>query len=136
MPGGPFQAFFRAGDQALRCELLFDARRLAGAIAQVVELGATHVAATLDLDAGDQRRVGLEGTLDALARGNLAHDEVRVEAAIALGDDHAFEGLDALAVAFDHIHVDDHGIAGSELGHVLAQTRDFFFFKLLIRSMH
>ncbi len=32
-------------------ELFLDPRRLAGALAQVVELGATHVAAALDLDA-------------------------------------------------------------------------------------
>ena len=31
-----------------RSHLFFDARRLAGQVAQVVELGAAHVAATLD----------------------------------------------------------------------------------------
>jgi hypothetical protein len=41
------------------------------------------------------------------------------------------KGLHPLAVAFHHVHVDDHGIAGSEIGHVLAQAFDFFFFELL-----
>ena len=48
-------------------ELLADARRLAGATAQVVELRAAHVALALDLDRRDQRRVGLERALDAFA---------------------------------------------------------------------
>src|SRR5690349_17114583 len=48
-------------------EPLADARRLAGAAAQVIELRAPHVAAPFDLDAGDQRRVGLEGPFHALA---------------------------------------------------------------------
>jgi len=41
---------------------------LPGTFAQVVQLGAADVAAALDLDAGDQRRVRLEGTFDALRR--------------------------------------------------------------------
>jgi hypothetical protein len=115
------------GRSGLARKLLFDPRRLAGTIAQVIQLGAADVATTLDFDAGDQRRIGLEGTLDALAGRDLAHDEIRVEAAIALGNHHAFERLDALAITFDHIHIDDHGIAGSELGHRLAHAIDFFF---------
>ena len=34
-----------------------------------------------------------------------------------------------LRFAFDHVHADDHGVAGSEIGDGLAQTGDFFFFK-------
>src|SRR3954463_1726613 len=95
--------------------LLADARRFGRTRAQVVELRPAHVALALHLDRGDQRRVGLEGALDALARGDLAHDEGRVEAAVALGDDHAFESLDALAFAFDHVHVHHHGVARREI---------------------
>ena len=43
-------------------QLLFDARRLATALTQVVQLGAAHVAAALEFDAGYQRRVGLKRT--------------------------------------------------------------------------
>src|SRR5688572_1367150 len=93
-------------------DALADARRLARALAQVVELRAPHFALALDLDRGDQRRVGLEGALDALARRDLAHDERRVQAAVALGDHHALERLHALPLALDHVHVDDHRVAG------------------------
>ena len=48
-------------------QLFLDAGGLAGAVAQVVQLGAAHIAAALDFDCGDQRRVGLEGALDAFA---------------------------------------------------------------------
>ena len=95
-------------------------------LAQVVQLGPAHVAAALDLDAGDQRAVGLEGALDALAAGDLAHGEAAVEAAVALGDHHAFVSLHALARAFDDVDADDDGVAGGELGNRLAETGDFF----------
>ena len=90
-----------------RRELFADARRLAGAVAQVVELGAAHVAVALHFDRRDQRRIGLERALHAFAAGDLAHGERRVEAAVALGDHHAFVGLHALALAFDDVDVDD-----------------------------
>src|SRR5690349_12162253 len=105
---------------------LADARRLAGARAQVIELGTAHIALPLHLDRGDERRVGLEGALDALARGDLAHDEGRVEAAVALGDHHALESLHALSLAFDHVDVDEHRVAGREVRNVLAQLLDLF----------
>src|SRR5690606_9703904 len=80
-------------------ELFLDARRLARAVAQVVQLGAAHVAAALDFDAGDLRRIQLERTFDGFARGDLADDERRVQATVALGDDDAFVGLHTLAGA-------------------------------------
>ena len=58
----------------------------------------------------------LEGALDALARRDFAHGERGVDAAILLRDHHAFVGLDSLAVAFLHVHVHDHGVAGREHG--------------------
>src|SRR5437588_9403499 len=105
---------------------LADARRLAGARAQVIELRAAYVALPLHLDRGDERRIGLEGALDALARGNLAHDEGRVEAAVALGDHHALEGLHALSIALDHVHVDEQRVAGREVWNVLPEALDLF----------
>src|SRR4051812_33835588 len=78
--------------------LFFDAGSLAGQIAQVVELGATHVAATLDRDRADRRAVGLEHALHAFAVRNLADGERRVEAAVAARDDDALVGLHALAI--------------------------------------
>ena len=104
-------------------DLFLDAGGLAGESAQVVELGATHVAPALDLDLGDRRAVGLEDALHALAVGDLAHREGRVQAAVALGDDDALEGLETLAVALLDLDLHDHGIAGGEIrdlaGHLL-----------------
>src|SRR6185436_8197127 len=116
---------------ALAAGAFADAGRLAGALAQVVELGAAHFALALHLDRGDQRRVGLEGALDALARGDLAHDERGVEALVALGDHHALEGLRALALALDDVDVDDHRVAGREVGDFLLQPLDLFLLESL-----
>ena len=55
-----------AGLAALR-QLLADARCLALAATQVVQLGPTHATAALDVDVLDLRAVGLEHALDALA---------------------------------------------------------------------
>src|SRR6478609_7043563 len=65
----------------LRSDLLFDARGLAGQIAEVVQLGATHAAAALHFDFADGRAVGLEHALHALAVRDLAHGERGIEAA-------------------------------------------------------
>src|SRR5688572_5370269 len=120
-----------AGLLAAASDLLPDAGGLARARAQVIELRAAHVAFALHLDRGDERRVGLESALDALARGDLAHDERGVEAAVAPGDHHALEGLHALALAFHHVDVDDHRVAGREVRHVLLQALDLFLLECL-----
>src|ERR1700722_5421839 len=104
-------------------ELLFDPRGLARQVAQVVQLRATHAATTLDRDLADRRAVGLEHALDALAVRDLAHGERRVQSTVADGDDDAFVRLDALAIAFDDLHLHDHGVARLEVrdlaGHAL-----------------
>src|SRR5690606_21010407 len=95
-------------------ELLCDSRGLARQVAQVIELGAAHVAATLHLDPRDRRAVGLEHALHTLAMADLAHGERGVEAAIADRDHHTLVGLHALAVAFDHLHLHDYGVPRTE----------------------
>src|SRR6476659_5917201 len=107
-----------------RRELFADPCRLAGAAAQIIEFGATDVALALHLDRCDQWRIRLERALHALATRNLADGEPGVEAAIALGDHHAFVRLHALALAFDHVDVDDHRVAGRELGNGLVEARN------------
>src|SRR5262249_31954511 len=91
-----------------------DARRLAGAAAQVIELGPPHRAAPHHVDRGDPRRIEREDALDPFAVGNLAQGEVRVEPGILAGDAHPLEGLDALALAFDDLDADAHGVARLE----------------------
>src|SRR5690606_16595612 len=51
--------------------VLGDAGRLAATVAQVIELGAAHLAAADHLDGLDQRRIDREDALHALAVGNL-----------------------------------------------------------------
>ena len=74
---------------------LADAGALADPVAQVVELGATDVAAGGDLDLLDLRRVHGERALDADAERLLADGE-RLAGAVALAlDDDALEDLGA-----------------------------------------
>src|SRR6185503_17868733 len=119
-----------------RVRALEDARRLAAAAAQVIELGAAHLAAAQHLDLGDVGRVDREHALHALAVGDLAHREALVEAGARAGDDHALVGLQAearalvlflLGCAFllalgvldvlDHFHHHLDGVAGGKFRH-------------------
>ena len=102
-------------------------------VTQVVELGATHVAATLHRDVVDARAVQLEHAFHALAVRDLAHGDRGVEAAVAARDHDAFVGLHALAVAFLHLHVHDDGVAGLEFRHL---ARGAFGFDLLDDVVH
>src|SRR5262249_4760317 len=103
-----------------RLGLVGDAGRLAAQIAQVIELGAAHLAAADQLDRVDHRRQHGEHALHALAIGDLAHREALVDAAAGAADAHAFIGLHAGAIAFDHLDVDDHGVARRETRNLLA----------------
>src|SRR6201991_826733 len=95
--------------------LLDDARRLAAQVAQIIELRAADLAAAYDLDRVDHRRHHGEHAFHAFTVGNLAHREALVEPGAGAADADAFIGLHAGAFAFDHLDVDDHGIAGPEL---------------------
>ena len=94
---------------------LDDTGPLAGAAAQIIELGPADLAAADNLDRFDARAVERKDALDALAVRQLAHGEGRVEAGIAPRDAHALERLDPLAVALDDPDVDPHGVAGAEI---------------------
>ena len=93
--------------------------RLTGAAAQVIELGAADIAAAHDLDLVDDRRIEREDALDALAEADLADGEAGADALVGAGDAHAFERLDAGAVAFDHLDADAQRVAGAEFGNGL-----------------
>src|SRR6185369_4013851 len=100
---------------------LGDTGRLAAQAAQVIELGAPHLAAADELDRIDHRREQREHALDALAVGNLADREALVQAMAGAADADALVGLDAGALAFDHLDVDDHGVARLEVRNGLAR---------------
>ena len=100
--------------------LLLDLGLLAAQVAQVVELGAADVAAGDDLDLVDDRGVQREGALDADAEGDLADREGAADAGALDADADALEDLDAGAVALDDLDVHLEGVAGAELGDVVA----------------
>src|SRR4029078_5962345 len=77
-----------------------DARRLAAQVAQVIELGAAHLAAADELDRIDHRGEHGKHALDALAIRNLPHGEALVQAMAGAADAYSLLGLDAGAVAF------------------------------------
>src|SRR5262249_38302456 len=99
--------------------LLADARGFAAAAAQIVELGAAHLAAAHNLDGVDHRRIERKDPLHALSVGDFADRETLVEARARASDADAFIGLNARALALDHLDVDEHGVARRKI-------RDFF----------
>gem|GEM_PF-5741590 len=101
--------------------VFLDLRGLAVTLAQVVELGATHVALGDDLDVVDRGGVNREGTLNAHAEGNLADGERGGHTVTATSDHDTLEDLDTRAVTFDDLDVHLEGVAGSERGDVIAQ---------------
>src|SRR6202011_59508 len=115
--------------------LLFDdTGRLAAQIAQVIQFGAAHLAAAHHGDRIDHRRHHGKYAFHAFAVGNLAHRKALIEPAARAADADAFIGLYARAVAFDHLDVDDHGVARPEFRNGLAgggQSVELLFFELL-----
>src|SRR3954454_3242764 len=113
--------------------LLGDARGLAAQTAQVIELGAAHLAAAYDLDRVDHRRIERKDALHALAIGDLADGEVLIEAGARPSDADALIGLDAGALALHHLDVDQHRIARAKIRNLLAGRKlcDLLLFELL-----
>src|SRR3569833_47238 len=83
-------------------------------VAEVIKLGATHVAAADHLDVRDHGAVGLEYALHTLAVRYLAHGNRGVEAAVALNKDHTNESQQTFTGAFLHLHLHLDGVAGRE----------------------
>src|SRR5512139_1020745 len=115
-------------------DVFLDARGLALEVAQVVQLGAAHLALALHGDRLDGRAVRLEHTLHARAVRDLAHGEGRMQTAAALGDDNALERLHALAIAFLHLDVDHHGVAGAEVRQLAGDLLGFELFDDLVHG--
>src|SRR6478735_2918628 len=99
---------------------LADAGFLAAQSAQVIKLGAAHLAAAHELDRVDHRRIKRKHALHALAIGNLAHGEILVEARARAADTNALISLDAGAVALDDFDIDENRVARREIRDFLA----------------
>src|SRR5581483_10235694 len=90
------------GELALVEPPLFDARPLAPALAQVIELGPAHPAPRGDLELGDGRRVDGERALDPDAERDLPDGERLVQPSALSPDHDALEDLHPFASRLDH----------------------------------
>ncbi len=90
-----------------------ESSRFATETAEVEELGAADFVGANLLDLIDDLGVVGEDALDALAEAHLANGEGTL-CALAACDDHAFEGLEALFLAFLDLDLDANGVAGCE----------------------
>ena len=112
----------RLGARDLDSHLSFlDAGRLAGEVAQVVELRATDAATADDRDGGDHRAVRREDALDTDSARDLADRERFADATAAAGDAHTFERLEALLVTFFDADVDANRVTGAEGRNISAE---------------
>lgn len=106
-------------------DALFDLRSLTGPVAKVIELSPANNTMANDLDMSDTGAVVGEGSLNTDAVAYAANGEGLADAAALHLDDDAFKVLKPLAVAFNDLDVNTHGVADLELGEV--GTKLLFF---------
>ena len=99
-------------------DALFDLRSLTGPVAKVIELSPANNTMANDLDMADTGAVVGEGSLNTDAVAYAANGEGLADAAALHLDDDAFKVLKPLAVAFNDLNVNTHGVADLELGEV------------------
>ena len=106
-------------------DALFDLRSLTGPVAKVIELSPANNTVANDLDMADTGAVVGEGSLNTDAVAYAANGEGLADAAALHLDDDAFKVLKPLAVAFNDLDVNTHGVADLKLGEV--GTKLLFF---------
>ena len=106
-------------------DALFDLRSLTGPVAKVIELSPANNTVANDLDMADTGAVVGEGSLNTDAVAYAANGEGLADTAALHLDDDAFKVLKPLAVAFNDLDVNTHGVADLELGEV--GTKLLFF---------
>src|ERR1039457_1931044 len=95
---------------------LFQTGGLALKGAQIVQLGAAYAACADDIDMVHHLGVYREDTLHALAETDLADGDALAHARAIAGNQDAFEGLEALFLAFLDLDVNLDGVTGAKLG--------------------
>src|ERR1019366_3628067 len=83
---------------------------------QIVQLGAAYAACADDIDMVHHLGVYREDTLHALAETDLADGDALAHARAIAGNQDAFEGLEALFLAFLDLDVNLDGVTGAKLG--------------------
>src|SRR5262249_53654253 len=113
--------------------LLHKARGFSAPPPPGIEAGAGHLAAGHPSDGVDHRGIERKDPFHAFAIGNLANGKILVQAGTGAPDTDALIGLDARALALDHLVVDEQRIAGAEIGNLLAGREfcDLLLFELL-----
>jgi hypothetical protein len=116
--------------------LFLDAGGLADPVAEVVQLGATHITLADDFDVLNDRRVEGKDSLDADAKADLPHVEGRTSAIAALAsDDHALVDLDTFAATLNDANIDTHSVTRRKFWDVIAQLRGFDLFDRIHRVL-
>src|SRR5205807_9651823 len=98
---------------------IFQSSSFAAQTAQVIELRAAYFGRAHDIDFINDARTLREDALHALAETDLAHGEAGLRPARARND-HAFERLQALFVAFFDPHLNTNSIARNKIRKVSA----------------
>ena len=111
---------YRIGKERRLVSLLFDTGLLTGEVAQVEDAGAAHSTVLVDINLLDERAGDGEDTLHTHAVGDLADSKGLSSSASTALQDNALEVLDSLFVTFLNLIMDGDGVAGFELGELLA----------------
>ena len=125
----PLFILFRGIDSLVfshRRTSLLDACSLTSELAQIVELGTTHLTVLVNLDGIDVRRLDGEDTLHTNGSRHLAYGETLLVAMTVDFDNYTAEELDTLFVTLDDFVSNCHGVAGTELRKLLASGKCFF----------
>src|SRR4051794_6348082 len=108
-------------ETALSLPLFLDLRSLTDPVAEVVELGPPDVAPGHGLDASDDGRMDRKCPLDTDTETHFSDRETFPGPTPLAADHDALEDLEPLTIALDHPDVHLQGVAGAEVGDVVAQ---------------
>src|SRR4030095_7635978 len=112
------------GHGLLPLATFLNSRLLSGAVPQVVQLRAAHLAEAGHFESRDDRRVKREDPLDADAARSLPHGEGGPQpGSTATADDVTLENLDAGLVALDHTDVNLDAVARAKLRNLRLPAR-------------
>ena len=114
------------GGCLLHYAALLDTSFLAGKIAKIVELGATHLAILVDCDRVDKRRLDGEDTLYTDVIADLANGETFLVALARDADNNTTVLLDTFLVTLLDTVSHGDGVAGTEIGVLLAGGKCLF----------
>ena len=102
-----------------------DLGRFALTITQIVELRAANLTVTDQIHMIDTGGIDRESTFNTDTVGHPANRKGFADAAVALGNDSAFESLQTFAVTFNNLYPHTYGITDVESGEITANLLRF-----------